>query len=78
MNHAERAEAELAAVAARAVELRAGARRCRARGLAALAVILKADDVFHQWPSNTQFDSFDAAPFASAYILSKPLKNDGV
>jgi len=48
MDHAQRAQPELAGVAARAEILRATLRRGLARRLAALAVLGEADNVFHQ------------------------------
>ena len=57
MDHAERAQPELAGVAAGAEVLRPDLRRGLPR-LAALAVVGEVDDVFHQWRTGMQFDSF--------------------
>jgi hypothetical protein len=75
MDHAERAQAELAGVAARAEILRPAR---WGRRFAAVAVVVEADDVFHQWRASTQFDSFYAAAFLAGYIDRKPLESDGV
>jgi hypothetical protein len=78
MDHAQGAEAELAAVAARAEVLRAGigARRGRALRLAALAVLGEADDVFHQWWVLRNLILFMCPRSEAAYTHLKPEKID--